>query len=338
MTFHLQRDNNAKEVTDLKIQYIAAEDGTSVFSVKGSGSAVFLPEEIAGLPVREICPYAFSNPEDAASHLPAGSKVQTAELGRGIPLGEEERFLGGPLLKEVRLPSGLRIVGEYAFYNCTALARITLGPGAARIGNGAFMNCRMLNEILFTASADAPTCLPGLLTEIQCETRVTFRTESDHSVWIFPEYYEESVENAPAHIFEHFYHGAGYRYRQCLQGDRLNAEDYDRQFTMAKAEAEPVTLLRIALARLHYPFRLSNAAEQQYRTYLIENISAAAQLLIADDDPEGLAFLASHGVFTRESISKAVEAASRKNRAECLSVLLNEQHNRFSPKEKTFDL
>lgn len=321
----------------LKIQYIPVEGGAAVLSCTGSGSALRLPEEIGGLPVREICAYAFSSPE-AAEHLPAGTEIRTAETGVAAAPGSEEKFLGGSALREIILPRGIRSIGEYAFYNCTSLSRIRLSEGNARVGNGAFMNCGSLGRIHFDAPPDAETCLPGLLTEIQREVRVTFRFGGETAAWIFPEYYEESVENTPARIFEHFIHGAGYRYRQCFQGGLLQAEDYDAQFSKALSEAEPETVLRIALVRLRRPYRLLETAENRYLSHLKENAAAVAELLIADDDPEGLAFLAARGVLTRESIGSAVETAAHKGRAECLSVLLNEQHSRFAPKEKTFDL
>ncbi|TGJ77431.1 hypothetical protein CAGA_08010 [Caproiciproducens galactitolivorans] len=320
----------------LKIQYISVPNGAAVLSCEGAGSVVSIPECVDGLPVREICAYAFSAPA-AARRLPPKAEIRSARVSAPVP-GIGETFLGGASLREVQLPPGVQVIGEYAFYNCTALERLCLSAGAARIGNGAFMNCGALKEIRFFASPDEQTCLPGLLTETQQEVRVEFHGGGETAVWIFPEYFEESVENAPAHIFEHFIHGAGYRYRQCFQGNRVDAVNYDQQFPMAKIEAEPAAALRIALERLRHPFHLSEAAEKQYRSHLTENAVAAAGLLITDDDPEGLVFLAENGILTRESIGAAAEEAARKERAECLSVLLNEQHARFAPKEKVFDL
>lgn len=312
--------------------------GAALVSCRGAGSAVRLPESAGGLPLLEICAYAFSSPQAAAARLPAGAAVRTVSTGGSTAPGGAERFLGGPFLREIALPDGVRSIGEYAFYNCTALARAVLGSGAARIGNGAFMNCASLGEIAVSASPDTPTCLPGVLADLQREVRVLFRTAVGTSVWIFPEYYDESVENTPARIFEHFIHGAGFRYRQCFEGDRLDAEAYDEQFPQARVEAGAETALRIALARLRTPFRLLQGARGRYLCHLKENADEAAALLIRDDDPRGLSFLAENGVFTRKSIEAAVEAAAQAGRAECLGVLLNERHRRFAPKEKTFDL
>ncbi len=322
----------------LKIQYIPVPGGAVVLSCEGSGSAVTLPEKVDGLVLREIGAYAFSSPHDAMEHVPAGTKTRTAQVGNPALLGDEPMFLGGSFLREIVLPSGIQSIGEYAFYNCSSLTRISLSAGAARVGNGAFMNCGRLNEICCNAHPEEPTALRGLLTEIQREVRVTFVFGKDKSVWVFPEYFEESIENGPARIFEHFIHGAGYRYRQCFQTGQLDADAYDRQFPTAIHEAEQLTLLRIALVRLRYPYQLLKSAKQQYLDYLKANAAAAAELLIKDDDPDGLSFIAANGVLTKQAISAAVDAASKFGRAECLSILLNERHTRFPAKERSFDL
>lgn len=326
------------EETGAKIQYVRVDDGAAVLSCEGAGSFVRLPKQVDGLPVKEICPYAFSALGAAAEHLSPGTEVLCARVGLAAAPVAEERFLGGTGLKEAMLPSGIRSVGEYAFYNCADLSVIRLGGGVARIGNGAFMNCGRLKGIYFSVSPDSETCLPGLLAEIQHEVRIVFQFDGKKSEWIFPEYFEESIENGPARIFEHFIRGAGYRYRQAFQGDRLDGENYDRQFSAAKNEAEPKTLLRIALARLRTPFHLAELAEERYLSYLKENAVAAAELLIRNDDPAGLVFLSKRNVITREIIGPVLEAAARAGRTECMSVLLNERRGRFAPKEKTFDL
>ncbi|OCN02230.1 hypothetical protein A7X67_15740 [Clostridium sp. W14A] len=321
----------------MKIRYYPVPGGASILSCTGTGSNVRIPEKIGGLPVTGIAPYAFSSNEAAQAHLPAGTKLLEATDGEPEAPGRE-RCLGGESLRELLLPPGIRSIGEYAFYNCVGLSRVGLCAGPALVGNGAFMNCRGLKEILVAGPSTAPTCLPGLLEDIQQEVRAVFRSKEGDSVWIFPEYYEESVENGPARIFEHFIHGAGFRYRQCFREDILDAESYDAQFPIARSETDPETLLRIALERLRRPVRLTAAAKGRYLAFLKEKAEDAASLLIRDDDPEGLSFLAERGAFTAESIGRAAEEAARLERARCLSVLLQERHARFAAKKKTFDL
>jgi hypothetical protein len=323
---------------NLKMEYLPVSDGAALLSCRGCGSWVSLPDAVDGLPLREIGPYAFSAPGAAAERVPPGTEIRSAVSGDPAAPDGRARFLGGPSLRRITLPAGIRSVGEYAFYNCTGLSRVEFGAGPARIGNGAFMNCGALTGAAFRMRPDEPTCLPGLLAEVPRELRVTFRAGAEESVWIFPEYYEESVENAPAHIFEHFIHGAGYRYRQCFEGDRLDPLSYDGQFRMAQVEAEPPTVLRIAWERLRRPFRLSGAFARQYLAYLKENAVAAARLPVLDDDPEGLTLLADRGVLTEESAEAAMKLAAQKGRTECLGALLDARRRGSSPKEKTYDL
>ncbi len=322
----------------MNLQYIRVPDGAAVLACTGSGASVRLPDKVDGLPVKEICPYAFSAPGAAAAHLPPGADIREASVS--VPAEPEGtgHFLGGEFLRQLRLPARLRSVGAYAFYNCTGLSRIVLGAGSAQVGNGALMNCAGLEEIAVEAPSTEKTCLPGFLAELQREVRAVFRFGGKESVWIFPEYYEESVENCPARIFEHFIRGAGFRYRQCFRGDRLDAESYDEQFQPARNETGRGALLHIALWRLRRPDRLSEEAGKRYLAFLKENAAAAAQLLIREDDPEGLSFLASRGAFTPEEIGAAAEQASRLERARCLGVLLHERQSRFPKKNKTFDL
>lgn len=321
----------------MKIQYIPVSGGAALLSCRGSGSAVYLPDTVDGLPLLEIRPYAFSDPEAAAARLLPGAEIRSAQTGPSVP-GENGQFLGGPSLRELRLPRGIRSIGEYAFYNCTKLSLLRLPEGAAQIGNGALMNCVALEKILIDSSPDQKTCLRELLTEVQREVRVIFESAEGRSVWIFPEYYEESVENTPARIFEYHIYGAGYRYRQCFLEDRLDVENYDEQFLKAKNETKPESLLRIALGRLRHPFRLSPPAAERYRTCLKENEVSAAVLLVREDDPEGLSFLAGNGIFTQNGMETVAEEASRLGHAGCLAVLLREQRRLFAPKKKTFDL
>lgn len=320
-----------------KIQYLSSQDGAKIVSCRGPIPAIRLPGTIGGLPVRGICPYAFSSPDAAAERLPDGTEIRTAAPGRVSAPEPRLRFLGGSYLREAWLPSGLREIGEYAFYNCTQLARLHLFGGGIRVGNGAFMNCGSLAEIEFFASASDGTCLSDLLAEISGEILIFFRNGGECSAFPFPEYYEESVENGPARIFEHKILGVGYRYRQCFEGARLKTEEYDRQFTVCVPQMELKSALLIAWNRLKYSYGLRDSARRQYLGFLAENAEAALLTAVRKDDPRGILFLAGLGVLSPQSITAAVEEASRKGDAECLSVLLNERHRLFPGKKKTFD-
>ena len=48
--------------------------------------------------------------------------------------------------------------------------------------------------------------------------------------------------------------------------------------------------------------------------------------------------MAEKNYFSKEGIEAAIDWASRKQKTELLSILMNEQHKRFPKKKKTFEL
>lgn len=60
---------------------------------------------------------------------------------------EEYAFLGCNALKEIRLPTHLRLIGNSAFENCTALRRVTFGNEIEQIGASAFAMCKSLDSV-----------------------------------------------------------------------------------------------------------------------------------------------------------------------------------------------
>lgn len=322
----------------LTIEYLPSGDGAALVSCFGPAPELRLPARLNGRPLREICPYAFSAQKAAREHLPEGVLPVAARTEGGSSFADGSKFLGGDFLRKAELPEGLRSIGEYAFYNCGNLSRLGLYGGDVQVGNGALMNCCALNRLdFFTSPADI-TCLFDLLAEISGEIRVSFCGAGDFSVFLFPEFYEESVENGPARIFEHRILGAGYRYRQCFEGNVLKIEEYDAQFPVCVSQMEQETALGIALNRLRHPTGLRESAHAEYLAYLSENARAAAVRMVRGDNPEGIAFLAELGVLSRESIAAAVAEASKAGQAECLGVLLNERHRLFPSGGKTFEL
>lgn len=53
---------------------------------------------------------------------------------------------------------------------------------------------------------------------------------------MFPEFYEEGVENTPARILETHVHGSGILYRNCFQGRKIDFYQYDNAFPHAMAQ------------------------------------------------------------------------------------------------------
>ena len=75
-----------------------------------------------------------------------------------------------------------------------------------------------------------------------CNVRGRFENYEDSGERVrvlFPEHYEEAVENTPARLLVTHHHGAGGYYRQCFYDRELDYKKYDETFFRARAEEEP---------------------------------------------------------------------------------------------------
>ena len=326
----------------LKIEYSIQNGKAKIVRCWGAYEEISLPPVLEGCPVTEIGPYAFS-PAFSMERDAGDTELHTIWTGTPSFGGEEapERIAGDSLLG-VQLPDSLEMIGDYAFYNCRKMKSLSLSGGVRQIGGSAFMNCRSLSHITLDTDSKKVGVLIDLLGELQQKLWVTvhYRQEENKNTvkLIFPEYFEEFIENGPARIFEHFYRGSGCHYRQCFQKSELEYWEYDSRFSLAEVEDSPETLVDMALLRLQYPHELSEEARGAYLAYLTEHIKVCVEFLLRGDDFPRLEFLASLGIFTQESVAEAIASASRMKRPEALSFLMDYRNAHFSRVEKSFDL
>ena len=163
---------------------------------------------------------------------------------------------------------GVREIGRYAFYRCRNLEKLGLSDGILEIGGGALNGCRPGQVEIHLRRGEA-SALKSIVEEVRFAIRATLHYHREDgrvetAQVLFPEHYEEAVENTPARIVETHYHGSGGDYRQCVYLKEINYEEYDALFAKAKARENEGTLIRIALARLREPYRLTEKAKQEY--------------------------------------------------------------------------
>ncbi len=275
------------------------------YEIKGDGAVILrcfsrdsraeIPERIEGFPVTELGGYAFSShfeEERLAEEIRAGRARRYAPgmLGEGPALCGER-------LEEIVLPPTIRRVGRYCFYNCGNLRRIEFHGGLSDWGSGAFTGCHGVRSLRVYTDADGRSHLKDVLDELREELEVgyfigsgTDRPPAELRL-IFPEFYEEGVENTPARILENHVHGSGILYRNCFRGRVFDAAQYDALFPHARAWESGELVLRMALDRLRFPHGLTARAREQYETYLTEHLAEAGKRLLAWRDPDGLRFL-----------------------------------------------
>ena len=89
---------------------------------------------------------------------------------------------------------------------------------------------------------------------------------------VFPEHYDEAVENTPARILYTEYHGSGSNYRQCFYNKELNYQEYDKLFEMAVVMDKLEVLVNMSFGRLEFPYELTEKAREEYQGYIKKNL------------------------------------------------------------------
>lgn len=283
----------------------------------GTEERIEVPAQIEGMPVTVLAPYIFSQ-------------------ARRKP--DQKAAICGNQVKEIVLPDTVREIGNYAFYGCYYLEALTLSHRTHDIAGGAFTGCRHLKNLTFRMEQAEGYCMKDVLSEVHHEMKVKLVYPNAVCTLLFPEYYEEAVENTPARQLETQFHGSGYSYRQCFQDGIFQFGEYDRLFQEAQNLESEDFCIELAVTRLMEKARLSQDAEGVYQSYLMEHRMSAAGWCIEFEQNETLEFLTGFIDWQEEELSDLIEEANAKGRLEIQSVLMDYKHHHFGKKKKTFDL
>lgn len=290
-------------------EYAAVSQGVRILRAFGEAECLEVPEVIGGRPVTEIGPYAFS-----AAEVPRRFRVSGGDRRRGVT-GEGEgtelrdslclgdgpeagpEAVTGSRLRAVRLPSSVRVIGDYAFYGCRELKEVVFSDSLERIGSGAFMGCSGVDRLVFLGAGGGSRGLYQMLSELRYAMEVFLRRPEGETALMVPEYYEASVENVPARILELHYQGTGYRYRQCFCGGEVDYRAYDGLFGLAESQEPPEVLAQLAYDRLRYPVGLSDGARRAYLEWFSANVREAGKYFLKRDDLEAIRLICEAGGF-----------------------------------------
>ena len=283
----------------------------------GTEERIEVPAQIEGMPVTVLASYIFSQ-------------------ARREP--DQKAAICGNQVKEIVLPDTVQEIGNYAFYGCYYLEALTLSHRTHDIAGGAFTGCRHLKNLTFRMEQAEGYCMKDVLSEVHHELKVKLVYPNAVCTLLFPEYYEEAVENTPARQLETQFHGSGYSYRQCFQDGVFQFGEYDRLFQEAQNLESEDFCIELAVTRLMEKARLSQDAEGVYQSYLMEHRMSAAGWCIEFEQNETLEFLIGFIDWQEEELSDLIEEANAKGRLEIQSVLMDYKHQHFGKKKKTFDL
>lgn len=308
----------------MEIAYEIKEGEAIVWRCYEYGTEAELPGTIEGRPVTELAPYVFSAHMDEKlleQKIREGKIRMTYSAGGGERAGRpgEERTGLPPALKgteitAVSLPPGLRKIGAYAFYNCSRLRKISFYGSLSDLGAGLFTGCHAIRELKLTLDETYVSCLREILMEVPEKLMVTLKG-SVRGRLVFPEFFEESVENTPARILVTQMHGSGMNFRNCFYDRKFDFKAYDACFYMAKAGEDFDTVLEMVLSRLMYPVQLSSKGRQAYEDWLFCRLDRAMEKAVLDRDMETLEYLAACTLKGQEADT---EGRKEKNREDTL--------------------
>ena len=317
----------------MKIHYRETEGGVEIVRCFGSDPDVELPGQIGGKPVIRAAAYAFSARKDREEEDVLVFETEDAELFRG-----EEHLLAGENVESVDFPDSMEEIGRYIFYGCRNLRELKFSGRLMEIGSGAFTGCRSLSRLSVRLDGGRRSCVPEILGDLWQRIDVTFQGEDGEARLVFPEHYEEAVENTPARILFTQHHGSGNNYRQCFYNKEMDWRKYDSLFYLAKAQDKVNVLSDLVFARLLYPVDLTREARCGYETWIREHAAQIAAYLTDTEDLDKLKEISARGLWSRESLSETVEYAARAGKGEVLSLLMDERQRAFPGKEKKYEL
>lgn len=295
-------------------EFIEKNGGACVLRALEPGAVCVVPDTLGGLPVTELA----------------------------------DRALARLDIKEVYLPKTLRRIGRYGFYNCEKLHTLHFYAETREIGGGIFNGCRKIREIFIHLEADEKSAIRDFVTEItdrvvvHCLVPDGQGGEKEISRVVFPEFYDESIENSPARNLSFSIHGTGQKYRYCIMEKKIQYDKYDKVFFYESFEESVGAASEIAINRLMFPHGLTEGAKAKYEEYLTENLCEV--LLSNMHNGENFRWVVgSYGeskkegvpCLSQEDMDHLIEESSKRKLAEASGVLLDLKRRLYPAKKKS---
>lgn len=331
--------------------YEIGKNGAKIWRCFSRDTRAVVPEYIGELKVTEIMPYAFSGHMDE-EELQRGLSQGKIKVFSPLESGEsKDRRLAlcGDRLEEIVLSQGIVRIGRYCFYNCENLKSIRFTDSVRDWGSGAFTGCHQVKRISILMENGETSTLKDVLAELHEELCVEYELKNQpadenecqgeknmsYAKLYFPEYYEEGVENTPARILETHVHGSGLYYRNCFLQRQFNFQEYDSRFVYARAQESFDFLAHMAMARLRFPYKLSDAGRKRYESYVREMSHEFAAVVIKEREISSVKWLAElAGTESEELTDCMVELAGKSGYAEGMSWLMDFKHRKFGGAKK----
>ena len=281
------------------------EDSIEITGYTGERKVLSIPETLEGLPVRSIGKHAFAGRRD---------------------------------LREVYLPSSLRVLKLFAFHNCPELRKLTLYNTVDDYYDGVIRQCDSLEEIEMYCDGSSYSLMKEMLADNDRAMSFDLHLPSEEIRLSFPDYALIASENTMARTIQFAYEGGGYQYRQCVRKKEIRYREYDRLFPFMEHD-DPSFAAVIASDRLMYPHDLDRIAGDRYMNFLKEHADEALEQFAEAGQIERVRFVTDAGLADDESILRALRIASEKGETAICAVLVeNGRKSRAEPAGMTLEL
>lgn len=327
--------------------YQIKNETITVLGCRSYDGLVEIPRTIDNRPVTELSAYAFSEGWGRQEMLKAAGTILVADAEGNAVSNELPSIELPPAaccghLKEIILPPTIKKIGNYAFYNCFELNTIRCYSTIEDVGSGLFTGCSGVKNMDIHVEPGRRSCFKELISELRQELYVNYYEEQAErpvlAKLVFPEMFEESVENTPARIIMREMHGCGHMYRYCFEQTAFRFSKYDALFPHIKVQEPESVVCALVMGRLKYPLELMEPYREVYEEYLRSHMTAAAKRALIERDTELLTWLAENYADRKETLDELIELANQKGETEALSVLMDLRHRRFPVKKRTFSL
>ena len=124
-------------VAQAQFTYTTNDGAITITKYTGSGGDVVIPEQIGGVPVRQI--------GDNAFWFTTG--VLTVVIPNTVTSSGRSAISYCRDLTAITIPGKVTTIGDYAFDSCTSLTNATISNGVGSIGNGMFYYCISLSSV-----------------------------------------------------------------------------------------------------------------------------------------------------------------------------------------------
>lgn len=311
----------------MKIQYRKVKNEIEIVRCFGTEPYVVLPAQIEGFPVTKVAAYTFS-----ARKSEEDTDILEYQTEDTILAGDTELLLAGMSIEEVVFPNTVEEIGNYIFYGCKSLVRIEFSDTLMDIGSGAFTGCDRLSKLDVHLNKGEKSCVKEILGDLWQRIDVSFYYDDrkEKVDLIFPEHYEEAVENTPARILFTQHHGSGNNYRQCFTSKEVDYRKYDELFAVARVYDKTELLTDLVFSRLISEKGLSEKSKKIYEAYVSENLQDILQKLIKNKNSETKIFLylqemSQKKLWNIEALDMAIELSVDEGMQELSAWLMNER-------------